>query len=153
MGAPGRLRIAFVADTFGDVKAGGVVSAGRFVAALRERHDVWVVTAGPGERGPYALPGFQAGRVMEEMGFILALPRRRVLQAAFARADVVHVQFPLWLGARAVKLAHRAGVPVVAAHHVQPENTTMSWSGCSSRPICWSTPRRWSWRGWPCWRR
>jgi 1,2-diacylglycerol 3-alpha-glucosyltransferase len=122
MDAPRRLRIAYVVDTFGEVKAGGVVSAGRFVAGLRERHDVLVVTAGPEERGPYSVPGFQAGRVMDEMGFILALPRRRVLEAAFACSDVVHVQFPLWLGARAVKLAHRAGVPVVAAHHVQPEN-------------------------------
>ncbi len=122
MDAPRCLRIAYVADTFGNVKAGGVVSAGRFVAALRERHEVVVVTAGPEERGPYSVPGFQVGRVMDEMGFILAVPRRRVLEAAFARADVVHVQFPLWLGARAVKVARRARVPVVAAHHVEPEN-------------------------------
>jgi 1,2-diacylglycerol 3-alpha-glucosyltransferase len=135
MDAPRRLRIAYVADTFGDVKAGGVVSAVRFVAALRQRHEALVVTAGPEERGPYSVPGFQAGRVMDAMGFILALPRRRVLEAAFARADVVHVQFPLWLGARSVKLAHRAGVPVVAAHHVQPENMFPSL-GVHSRALC-----------------
>jgi 1,2-diacylglycerol 3-alpha-glucosyltransferase len=135
MDAPRRLRIAYVVDTFGDVKAGGVVSAGRFVAALRERHDVLVVTAGPEERGPYSVPGFQAGRIMDGMGFILALPRRRVLEAAFASSDVVHVQFPLWLGARAVKLAHRAGVPVVAAHHVQPENIFLNL-GVRSKALC-----------------
>jgi glycosyltransferase involved in cell wall biosynthesis len=140
MEAPSRLRIAYVVDTFGEVKAGGVVSAGRWVAALRERHDVLVVTAGPAERGPYAVPGFQAGRLMDQWGFILALPRRRVLDAALACADVVHVQFPLWLGARAVALAHRAGVPVVAAHHVQPENIFLNL-GVRSKTLCALTYR------------
>ena len=136
MDAPIRLRIAYVVDTFGEVRSGGaVVSAGRFVAALRERHDVMVVTAGPSERGPYSVPGFQAGRLMNQMGFILAWPRRRVLDAAFARADVVHVQLPLWLGARALTLAHRAGVPVVAAHHVQPENVFLNF-GVRSKTLC-----------------
>ncbi len=135
MDARRRLRLVYVTDTFGDVKAGGVVSARRFVAALRERHDVTVVTAGPEERGPYSVPGFQAGRVMREMGFILAVPRRRVLEAAFAGADLVHVQFPLWLGVRAVELARRAGLPAVAAHHVQPRNMFVHL-GVRSKALC-----------------
>jgi glycosyltransferase involved in cell wall biosynthesis len=140
MEAPTRLRIAYVVDTFGDVKAGGVVSAGRYVAALRERHDVLVVTAGPAERGSFSVPGFQAGRLMDHWGFILALPRRRALEAAFSGVDVVHVQFPLWLGARAVTVAHRAGVPVVAAHHVQPENLFLNL-GVRSKALCALTYR------------
>ena len=91
MEAPSRLRIAYVVDTLGEAKAGGVVSAGRYVAALRERHEVRVVTAGPAERGPYSVPGFQAGRLMDQWGFILALPRRSVLEAAFACDSIAHI--------------------------------------------------------------
>jgi glycosyltransferase involved in cell wall biosynthesis len=40
----------------------------------------------------------------------------------FSRQDVVHVQFPFWLGIRAVKLARQAGLPVVSTFHVQAEH-------------------------------
>ncbi len=123
MSAGPRLRIAFVADTYAGVKTGGVVSARRFVEALRERHDVAVVACGAGADVP--LPAFYPPlfrRVMREMGFAFAVPRRRVLEEAFRRADLVHVQFPFWLGMRSAALARRLGVPLVAACHVQPEN-------------------------------
>ena len=120
-----RLHIAYVLDVYDGVKTGGVVSARRFVEALRARHDVTVVTTGPPGPGRVALPGFYppfVARVMREMGFVFAVPRRRVLEEVFRRADVVHVQFPFWLGVRSASLARRLGKPLVAASHVQPEN-------------------------------
>jgi glycosyltransferase involved in cell wall biosynthesis len=135
-----RLRIAFVADTFDDAKAGGVLSARRFVAALRARHDVTVIAAGPPADGRVALPGFYppaVGGIMREMGFTFAVPRRRPLEAALRQADVVHVQFPFWLGLRAAALARRLGRPLVSAFHVQPENLLYNVGVRSERLAAW----------------
>lgn len=120
---PRRLRIAYVVDTYDDASNGGSISARRFVEALRRRHEV-VLVAGGGAPGPdrVALPRLQPFRVMREMGFAFAVPRRRLLEPAIRAADVVHVQFPFWLGYGAARLARRAGTPWVAAFHVQPEN-------------------------------
>jgi 1,2-diacylglycerol 3-alpha-glucosyltransferase len=40
--------------------------------------------------------------------------------------DVVHLQFPFWLSFAALGEARRAGVPVVAGFHVQPENMLLN---------------------------
>lgn len=120
-----RLHIAWVMDIFDGAKMGGVVSARRFVEALRERHEVIVVTTGDPAPGRVVLPGFYVPgfrRVMREMGFPFGWPRRAVIEEAFRRADVVLVQFPFPLGIRAAKVARRLGKPVVAGFHVQPEN-------------------------------
>jgi hypothetical protein len=120
-----RLRIAFVTDLFDDVCNGGVRSARRFVAALAKRHEVVLVTSGPPVPGrvilrSFYIPGFR--RLMREMGFAFAIPRRQVLEEAFRHVDVVHVQFPFWAGLRAAAIAREMGKPLVAAFHVQPEN-------------------------------
>ena len=123
--APRRLHIAYAVDTFDQVKTGGVISAKRFIAALRERHEVTVIAGGPSGEGRIGLPQFTIppfGRVMREMGFIFAWPSRRVLEPVLRRADVLHVQFPFYLGIRAAALARRVGTPVVAASHLLPEN-------------------------------
>jgi glycosyltransferase involved in cell wall biosynthesis len=121
-----RLRIAFVTDTFESPIAGGVRSAQRFVEGLRARgHDVTVVAAGVRGEGILELPAFYppvAGGLMRKMGFVFAVPRRRPLEALFRSVDVVHVQFPFWLGLRAAALANAVGTPLVSAFHVQPEN-------------------------------
>jgi 1,2-diacylglycerol 3-alpha-glucosyltransferase len=120
-----RLHIAFVVDTFDSTIAGGVRSAHRFVEALRERHDVTVVAAGASGDGILELPAFYPpffGAVMREMGFVFAVPRRPALEELFRRVDLVHVQFPFWLGLRAATIANAVGTPLVSAFHVQPEN-------------------------------
>jgi glycosyltransferase involved in cell wall biosynthesis len=120
-----RLRIAYVLDVFDGVKTGGVLSAQRFVAALRAHHEVTVVTSGSPGEGRVTLPSFYPPffeRVMREMGFIFAVPRRPILEEVLSRVDVVHVQFPFWLGMRTAALARAMKVPLVAGFHVQPEN-------------------------------
>jgi glycosyltransferase involved in cell wall biosynthesis len=122
---PRRLHVAYAIDLFEGVKTGGVISAQRFVKALRERHDVTVIAGGPSREGQVGLPQFTIppfGRVMRQMGFIFAWPTRAAIEPVLRRADVLHVQFPFWLGIRAAALARRLGTPVVAASHLQPEN-------------------------------
>jgi glycosyltransferase involved in cell wall biosynthesis len=122
---PRRLHVAFVIDLFEGVKTGGVISAQRFVRALRERHDVTVIAGGPTRDGVVGLPRFTIppfGRVMRGMGFVFGWPSRRALEPLLRRVDVAHVQFPFWLGIRTATLARRLGTPVVAASHLQPEN-------------------------------
>jgi glycosyltransferase involved in cell wall biosynthesis len=120
-----RLHIAYAIDTLDDVKTGGVISAKRFIAALRERHDVTIIAGGPSSEGRVGLPRFTIppfGRVMREMGFIFAWPSRAILEPVLRRADVLHVQFPFWLGIRAAALARQLGTGVVASSNLQPEN-------------------------------
>ncbi len=128
MGGGGRLRIAFVADCMGAPVGGGVLSARQLVARLREEHDVSVIGADADGPGAVRLPGFVLpSRAMRSMGFVMARPDRDALRSAFARADVVHLQFPFWLSVVALREAHRAGLPVVAAFHVQPENAFLNF--------------------------
>src|SRR6185503_1403765 len=65
-------------------------------------------------------------RAMREMRFVMARPDRKALAEALADVDVVHLQLPFWLSFAALSEAKRAGRPVVAAFHVQPENAFMN---------------------------
>ena len=138
----GRLRIAYVVDVFDDNGTGGVRSARRFVDELAKQNDVRVVTSGAPQPNHIILPNFTlpfVRRLMEENGFRFAWPRRAPIEAALREADVVHIQLPFLLGFRALWLARRLGVPVVAAHHIQPENVLYNlrlpkrWAGVINR--------------------
>jgi glycosyltransferase involved in cell wall biosynthesis len=122
------VRIVFVADTLEGGLGGGPVAGRRVVAALRQEHEVVVVSAG-GDPAPdrIRLPAFQLPlHVMRAMRFRMAVPRRRLLERALAGADVVHLQFPFPASFAALAAARRTGVPVVAAFHVQPENLLLN---------------------------
>jgi len=138
---PRRLRIAYAIDAFAGEKTGGVISAKRFITALRERHEVIVIAGGPSGEGLVGLPRFTIppfGRVMRKMGFIFAWPSRAVLEPLLRQVDVLHVQFPFWLGIRATTLAHRVGTPVVAGFHVLPENMFHNVGVRSERVMDWT---------------
>ncbi|MCL2447370.1 MAG: glycosyltransferase [Polyangiaceae bacterium] len=118
MRQPNRLRIAFVADSLHTL-SGGVLSGKYVVERLRQEHDVITVAAD----GDEALPSFTLPiRAMREMRFVMARPDRAILSRAFQNVDVVHLQLPFWLSFTALEEARRAGLPVVAGFHVQPEN-------------------------------
>lgn len=136
-----RLHVAFVADTWDSTVAGGVRSAQRFVEELRGRHDVTVVAAGPSRDGVLGLPAFYlplVAGIMRKNGFVFAVPRREPLAELFRRVDVVHVQFPFWLGLRAAALAKELGAPLVSAFHVQPENLLRNIGLRSPRLAAWT---------------
>jgi glycosyltransferase involved in cell wall biosynthesis len=117
------MRIAFVTDTYEYGISGGAVTAVRFVEALRRRHEVIVVATGEPAPDKVLLPGFQIPiRAMRENRITFGWPSRSILEPVFASVDLVHVQFPFYLGFRAVKLAKEMGKPLVSAFHVQPEN-------------------------------
>jgi 1,2-diacylglycerol 3-alpha-glucosyltransferase len=119
-----RLKIAFIADTFaGVVPSGGVVAAQRLVRALRSHHEVIVASADASGPDCVRFPGFQLPvRSMRDQGFFMAVPRSEAIARLIADVDLVHLQFPFWLSMAALAEARRAGKPVIAAFHVQPEN-------------------------------
>lgn len=123
--APEKMHVAMVLDTFEDVRNGAVISTQRFTELLRrDGQTVTVLSSGQPAPGKVVLPEFYPPffkKVMERMHFIFAWPERRLLEAVFREADVVHVQFPFYLGMRAVRLAKKMGKPVVATFHVQAE--------------------------------
>lgn len=124
---PESLRIAFVTDTVAGL-GGGVSAARHVVDALRSRgHEVRVVAFDAPGAEDLRLAGFQLPvRAMQQMHFTMARPDRALLARAFHDVDIIHVQFPFWLGIVAVEEARRAGKPVVAAFHVQPENALLN---------------------------
>ena len=137
------MRIAFVTDTYEDGISGGAVTAVRFVEALRRRHEVTVVATGAPAPGKVRLPGFQVPvRAMRENRITFGWPSRSILEPVFAGVDLVHVQFPFYLGFGAVKLACEMGVPLVSAFHVQPENLLYN-IGLRSQPIAAWMHRWW----------
>jgi glycosyltransferase involved in cell wall biosynthesis len=118
-----RLRVAFVTDTIAGRLGGGVVAGHYLVNALRQRHDVRVIASDASGDHDVRVDGFMLPiQAMREAQFTMARPDRAKLSAAFADVDLVHVQFPFWLSMVAVEEAQKAGKPVVAAFHVQPEN-------------------------------
>ena len=135
-----RLRIAMVLDAW-DARTGAVISTRRFVELLRaDGHEVTVIASGAPEPGKVALrefyPPFAAG-VMRRMRVPFAWPDDARIAAVVERQDIVHVHFPSWLGARAITLAHAAGVPVVSTFHVQAEHLLYNVGVRSEAAIEW----------------
>jgi glycosyltransferase involved in cell wall biosynthesis len=63
-----------------------------------------------------------------------AWPSPELVAPAVRNQDVIHVQFPFYLGARAITLARQAGIPVVSTFHVQAEHILYN-IGIRSQPL------------------
>jgi len=135
-----------VIDVWDDVANGAVVSTRRFTELLRERgHTVTVLAGGVPAPGKIVLPSFTiplADGIMRKMRFLFAWPDRRVLSAAFAKHDLVHVQMPFYLGMRAVVIARKMGRPVVSTFHVLAENVLHN-VGIKNQPMVDLVYRLW----------
>ena len=132
------MRIAFVTDTYEGGISGGAVTGVRFVEALRRHHDVTVVATGTPAPGKVCIPGFQLPlRAMRENKITFGWPVRATLEGVFANVDLVHLQFPFYLGFVTVKLARRMGLPLVTAFHVQPENFVYNLGLRAPRVVAW----------------
>ena len=120
------MRIAMVLDSWDDEANGAVVSTRRFTERLRALgHEVTIVANAAPEPGVVPLPTFEVplfGGIMRRMRFQFARPDRGILADVLARHDLIHIQFPFWLGVRAMRMARAAGVPTVATFHVQGEH-------------------------------
>jgi len=126
-----------VIDPWQEPFNGTTVSTRRFVAALEaagHRVEVLGIDAdGPGAtktRGgatgfrQLSIPGFN--RLINSMRAPLAQPDRTRIRAALGRCDLLHVQFPFFLGYATVVEARKMGVPIVCSFHVQPENILLN---------------------------
>jgi 1,2-diacylglycerol 3-alpha-glucosyltransferase len=120
------MRIAMVLDSWDNEANGAVVSTRRFTERLRAAgHEVTIVANAAPEPGVVPLPTFEVplfGGIMRRMRFHFARPDRGILAGVLARHDLLHIQFPFWLGVRAMRMARAAGVPTVATFHVQGEH-------------------------------
>jgi glycosyltransferase involved in cell wall biosynthesis len=121
----GMLHIAMVLDTFGDVRNGAVISTQRFTGLLRkDGHRVTIVSTGSSDADQVALEAFYppfAEGVMRRMNFIFAWPERTKIREAMREVDVVHIQFPFYLGFVTATIAKGLRKPIVASFHVQAE--------------------------------
>jgi 1,2-diacylglycerol 3-alpha-glucosyltransferase len=120
------MRIAMVLDSWDNAANGAVVSTRRFTERLRaDGHEVTIVANAAAEPGVVPLPSFEVpvfGGIMRRMKFQFARPDRAILARVLATHDLVHIQFPFWLGVRTMRMARDAGVPAVATFHVQGEH-------------------------------
>jgi len=125
-GARRPLRIAMVIDAWDEANNGAVVSTRRFSDLLRQRgHTVEILATGKPAPGKVPLREFfipTPGGIMQKMRLPFAWPERRIVEETLARQDLVHVQFPFYLGIRTITLARKAGLPVVSTFHVQAEH-------------------------------
>ncbi len=120
-----------VVDAWDQPFNGTVVSTRRFAEALLARGCSVRALALAGQEHPVpgvelyecprlSIPGVNG--IMDSMRVVLARPQADVVARALRGADVVHVQFPLFLGSAAITEARRQGIPVVSSFHVQAEN-------------------------------
>lgn len=122
-------RIAMVVDPWHHPFNGTVVSTRRFVSALSDRFKFHILVADdPGQKldkGCIAFPRMNIpgiNPIIERMKAPLARPNRQLLERVITDSDLLHVQFPFFLGHGAIREARRQRKPVVASFHVQPEN-------------------------------
>ncbi len=130
-----------VIDAWDDANNGAVVSTRRFSELLRARgHTVEVLASGKPMPGKVPLKAFVVptpGALMEKMRLPFAWPDRRILEETLARQDIVHNQFPFYLGFQAIKVAHKANVPVVSTFHVQAEHLLHNVNIHSAAMVRW----------------
>ena len=115
-----------VIDSWDDAANGAVVSTRRFTDLLRAQgHTVTILAAGEPAPGKVVLPTFYipfANGIMRKMRLPFAWPSRRTVEDLLTRQDVVHIQFPFYLGIRTITLARARGLPIVSTFHVQAEH-------------------------------
>jgi 1,2-diacylglycerol 3-alpha-glucosyltransferase len=121
--------VGMVIDPWHHPYNGTVVSTRRFVQALSDRFSFRILMVQEADTplqenhvgfSALRIPGIN--RILDRMKAPLALPNRAKLKQVVSECDLLHVQFPFFLGHSVISEAQRQGKPVVASFHVQPEN-------------------------------
>ena len=125
-----RPTVGIVLDAWGFPYNGTVVSTRRFVGEMKDNFNFRVLaTPGDAENIPgvdledfrqLSIPPFNG--LINAMRVPLSAPDRAAAREALAGVDVLHVEFPFFLGFSAISAARELGIPVVSSFHVQPEN-------------------------------
>ncbi|HIG42567.1 MAG: glycosyltransferase [bacterium] len=125
--------IAIVIDPWDYPFNGAVVSTRRFVKVLENQFSFKLLaTPADNEKpdrrmvqfGRVSIPGFN--HILDEMKVPLARPDRKLLRQALQGCELLHVQFPFFLGFVAISEARKLGLPVICSFHVQPENLLLN---------------------------
>lgn len=126
-------RIAVVVDSWDFPFNGTVVSSRRFVEALSNDFDVTILGTAAGLENPdrrmvqfkpLRFPGLSG--IFDRMKVPLAVPDKALLLETLSENDLLHIQFPFFLGWSALGVAKRLGLPVICSFHVQPENMLLN---------------------------
>lgn len=121
-----KLKIAQIIDVFENSTNGGAISTQRFTNLLRKNgHEVLVLSTGKDLQDKIVLKEFYLPlylkKVMQRMKFVFAKPDKKLFRKIFNKVDIIHNQFPLWLGIVAVGIAKKMNKPIVSTYHVQGE--------------------------------
>lgn len=123
------MKIAIVADVFGEENNGTTITIKRLISHLSSRgHEVKVVSpASTGESGYFTLPKrnfYIFNGYMKKNGVVLAKPDDEIFYKAFDGVDVVHIALPFKAGKRALEICREKKIPFTSASHCQAENVT-----------------------------
>lgn len=128
------MKILFILNNYYANGNGLSASARRTVQALRDAGQEVRIVAGPnddplGPKSDYELkwfhfPVFQP--IIDAQGYSFASTDPKIIEEAMRWADVVHMEEPLVLEARACRIARRLGKPVTGTYHLHPENVFYS---------------------------
>jgi glycosyltransferase involved in cell wall biosynthesis len=126
------LKIAIVLDPWDFPFNGTVVSTRRFVNALIDQgHEFVELATEARETATDANPRVASFRRLSLPGLNhvmtlnkspLGLPDRERIRELLAGCDLLHVQYPFFIGGAAITIAREMGIPVLSSFHVQPEN-------------------------------
>ncbi len=147
-----RPKIGIVIDPWHYPYNGTVVSTRRFVAALDSEVDFRLLAIEdddtPIDERIFGFPRLSipgVNGIIDAMKVPLARPASRANIAEGLRGlDLVHMQFPFFLGAAVCRQAKRLGLPLICSFHVQPENLLYNL-GLNSKALAWSLYKLFIW--------
>lgn len=123
------MRIALVADMYGEENNGTTITARRLVDSMRAKgHEVTVISPYQTDKEGYitvpkrTFPAFT--HYIESNGVSFAAVDEDKLREGIEGRDVVHFLLPFRLCKAGLKIARELKVPYTSAFHCQPENIT-----------------------------
>ena len=124
------MKILFILNNYFGTGDGLSASARRTVQALRDvGQEVRVVTGSnrdpAGPKPDYELKWFYfpiVQPIIDAQGYCFASTDTKIIEEAMRWADVIHMEEPFVLEARAYRIAQRLGKPVTGTYHLHPEN-------------------------------
>ena len=124
------MKILIVMNDFFNRSNGMSISTQRFAASLRKMgHEVRIAANASNGNPDYPMEVLRipifAG-IIEKEGYTFAKINKKLLEEAVDWADVVHVEDPFFLCAKAARLAKAKGKTVTGTFHLYPENMTYS---------------------------
>lgn len=122
-----------VCDVLGEENNGTVIATMNLIRALaKKNHQVRVVSMYEKEYIEnvtwYVVGQAHFGafidKIIDKNKVEIAKGDKRVLASAIKGADCVHIEFPLFLGRLAIKIANNLNIPITASFHCQAQNVS-----------------------------